>query len=175
MSKDKILYDYLDYFLTNAKLDDETFIENEYDRYSKKIRRDDKLREHIFGLENLLTTLGFIYEPEPNVIFLTEKGIEARNAGGYYKYIKSKNKLTRYQKIALGLSVTAIVITLVKLSYDTFFKPKDDSIVVLEKKVDSLTLKYDFLIQKFHTAEIDSLNATNDNLSLTKKDSLPNK
>lgn len=120
MSKDKILYDYLDYFLTNAKIDDETFIENEYDRYSKKIRSDDKLRKHIFGLKNLLLTLGFIHEPVTNAVFLTEKGIEAKNAGGYYKYIKSKSKLTRYQKIALRLSIAAISITLFKLVYDTF-------------------------------------------------------
>ncbi|MCG8252862.1 hypothetical protein [Tenacibaculum finnmarkense] len=175
MSKDKILLDYLDYFLTNAKLDDETFIENEYDRYSEKIGREDKEREHIFGLRKLLTTLDFIHEPEPNRYFLSEKGIEARIAGGYYKYLASKRKLSKYQKIALVLTTVAIISAICRFSYTNFYKTEPNSTQLLEKKVDSLTLKYDSLTQKFHTAEIDSLNVTNDNLSLTKKDSLPNK
>lgn len=175
MPKNKILIDYLDYFLTNAKLDDETFIENEYDRYSEKIGREDKLREHIFGLKNLLTTLDFICEPSPNVYFLSEKGIEANIAGGYYKYLKSKRKLNTYQKWALFLSILAIILTISQFVYINFYKTESNSTQILEKKVDSLALKYDSLTLKFHIAEIDSSNVANNNLSLTKKDSLPNK
>lgn len=164
MDKDKLLIGYLDFYLSNAKLDDETFIQNEYDRYSEKIGRIDPLREHLFGLKNLLFTKGFIKEVEPNMFYLTEKGIEAKLSGGYYKYLKAKNKLNKYQFWALALSMIAILFT----TYNTFFK-NQNTILSLEKKVDSLNVRFDSLVQSNHTRAFDSLNEGGLNRELRKK------
>ncbi|MCD8423597.1 hypothetical protein [Tenacibaculum finnmarkense] len=175
--KDKLLYQYVDYVIQNSPIDDEVFIQNRYDGYSDSLGVDDRLRDNIYSVRNILTTQGFVYLDD-DMYFLTEKGQEAKRLGGYFKYLKSKRKLSRYQKWAIILSVLAIVSTISQSIYTQFIKSADDNSL----QIDSLSQKYDRIIhevdsltQKFHTAEFDSLNVTNDSLSLTKKDSLPNK
>jgi len=175
MDKDKLLIGYLDYVLSNAKLDDQIFLRNEYDRYSEQINVDDKLRENMFGLKNLLLTLDFVEEREPDMFFLTEKGVEVNLVGGYYKHIESKNKLSTYQKWALRFSIIAILSTICQFGYNTWIKPKSDTILSLEKRLDSLTSAHYSLSQKFDKSQTDFSNVTNDSLSLTKKEKLPNK
>lgn len=161
MLKDKILLDYLDFTLANAKIDDEIFIQNEYDRYSEKIGIDDRLRDNIFGLRHLLLTMDFVEEVETNIYYLTDKGIEAKLAGGYYKYVKSKNKLNNYQKAALALSIIAIIFT----TYNTFFKEPSE-IPTLKNRLDDVTSRLDSLSQKSAQQSLDVLKNSSDTLKV---------
>lgn len=160
---EKILLGYLDYYLSNAKIYDENYIDNEYEKYSEKIGIDDPLKDYKFGLKNLLLVQNFIKEVEPNVYFLSEKGIEAKLAGGYYKYMNQKNKLNNYQKIALIFSFVALIFS----GYSSFIK-KDSQVSVLKSELDVLTLKYDSLNCKVQIVESRLLYSFD-------KDSLPSK
>lgn len=110
MDKDKIIYKYVDYIIKNSPIDDQTFIQNRYDEYSNILGVDDKLRDYFWGVKNILLTQGFIYFDD-NMFFLTEKGQEAKERGGYFKYIIHKNKPLKYQRLALIVSFISIIFT----------------------------------------------------------------
>lgn len=175
--KDKLLYQYVDYVIKNSPIDDEVFIGNRYDEYSEFLGIDDRLRDNLYGVRNILTVQGFVYL-DNKMYFLSEKGQEAKRLGGYFKYIKSKQRLSTYQKWALGLSIVAILSTASQFMFTQFFKSADDT----SPQIDSLNQKYDRIIHEVDslkriipTVELDSLDVNRLSPSSSKTDSLSNK
>ncbi|WCC43971.1 hypothetical protein PJW08_09150 [Tenacibaculum finnmarkense] len=175
--KDNLLYQYVNYVIQNSPIDDEVFIQNRYDEYSTLLGFDDRLRDNMYGVHRILTIQGFIYS-DGEMYFLTEKGQEAKCLGGYFKYLKSKRRLSAYQKWAIFLSIIAILSTISQFVYTQFIKSADD----IPFQIDSLSQKYDKIIHEVDSlkriipiVESYSLDASHLSLLSSKIDSLSNK